>query len=96
LPEPPTPVFELPAGDTASAPAPPDPGTPTRDPGWLDITTAVFVVAVPPAPLDWAAAELVSKLPANPVPDSPWPLAGAFRGLTLEGASRTFDASVST
>src|SRR5207245_5286820 len=40
-PDPPNPLLGPPEGDNAKDPAPPLPGTPTLEPGWLETTTTV-------------------------------------------------------
>jgi hypothetical protein len=72
-PLPPMPVFAVPAGDMARAPALVEFGTPTFVPGWLETTTPV-PGALPPALLGGATDEPRSSgLPA-PVPLLPCPL----------------------
>src|SRR5439155_417024 len=62
-PDPPNPLLRPPEGDKANDPAPPLPGTPTLEPGWLDTTTPVSD-PTPPL-LGGAAVSPTSRDPPN-------------------------------
>src|SRR5271163_4078569 len=92
-PAPPSPGFSPPAGDIDMAPLAPEDGSPTVDPGWLDITTAALL-PLPPAVGGATGAPTSSGAPRpapfrpRPEPDVPAPPATEGGGGTTLFASK--------
>src|SRR5579862_1356346 len=69
VPVPPRPAFSAPDGDMDNEPAPPLLGTPTFEPGWLEITAPAFA----PLPLAVGGVRFAPGSRAGPRPAPLWP-----------------------